>query len=102
VTILTTAHVILSLALLYSQFCRSVKMHGGATRMPVLVAFYVLTAASILSLFAPVVLPGWRPSWDTLALLTSIIIVQFVTSKFWQHGTPDPFRKEAPHDSQVG
>lgn len=101
-TILTTVHVILSLVLLYSQFCRSVKMHGGATHMPVVIAFYALTAASILSLFAPVVLPGWRPSWDTLALLASITIVQFVTSKYWQHGTPDSFRKEAPNDSQVG
>lgn len=98
-TSLTTLHVILSAALLYSQFCRSVKMHGGNTKMPVILAFYGLTAASILSLFAPIVLPGWRPSWDTLALLAAITVVQLVTSRYWKRGAPIAFRKEAQHDS---
>lgn len=101
-TMLTTAHVILSAALLYSQFCRSVKMDGSAAHMPVVLAFYGLTAASILSLFAPVVIPGWRPSWETLALLLSIFVLQLVTSRFWHHGTPASFIKEAQNGSQVG
>lgn len=90
--ILTTLHVVLSLMLLYSQFCRAVKT-DHSTRGTVLVGFYGLTAASIFSLFAPVVLPGWRPSWDTLVLLLSIVIVQAVTSRYWRDGVPGQFKQ---------
>lgn len=98
---LTVIHVALSLALFYSQFCRSVKT-DHTTHAPVLVAFYGLTAASIFSVFAPIILPGWRPSWDTLALLSSVIVVQLVTSRYWHHGAPSSFCKEVPHDQELG
>ncbi len=98
---LTFFHVVLSLALLYSQFCRSVKMdcntHGG-----ILAAFYLLTAAAVLSLFAPLVLPGWRPSLDTVALLFAITVVQAATSKFWRTGVPGSFVNDHQDDPEVG
>lgn len=91
---LTVIHVALSLALFYSQFCRSVKT-DHTTHAPVLAAFYGLTAASIFSLFAPVILPDWRASWETLALLLAILVVQAVTARFWAHGVPGRFSEDA-------
>ncbi len=97
----TTVHVVLSFALLYSQFCRSVKTdhttHGG-----VLLAFYLLTAASVLSLFAPLVIPNWRPSLETIALLFAITVLQAVTSHFWRLGPPGSFQNEHSHGPEVG
>ena len=98
---LTLIHVVLSLALLYSQFCRSVKMDCN-TRAGILAAFYLLTGAAILSLFAPLVLPGWRPSLDTVALLFSITVVQAATSKFWRSGVPGSFINDHQDGPEVG
>lgn len=97
---LTLIHVALSLALFYSQFCRSVKT-DHTTHTSILAAFYALTAASIFSLFAPVILPGWRPSWDTLALLVAILIVQAVTARFWVRGVPGSFSNVAANRDAV-
>ena len=98
---LTLIHVVLSLALLYSQFCRSVKTDCN-TRPGILAAFYLLTGAAILSLFAPLVLPGWRPSLETIALLFSITVVQAVTSKFWRSGVPGSFANDHQNGPEVG
>lgn len=97
---LTAIHVALSLALFYSQFCRSVKT-DHTTHTPVLAAFYGLTAASIFSLFAPVILPGWRPSWDTLALLLAILIVQAATAHYWIGGVPGSFSSGSKNRKKV-
>ena len=77
----TMLHVMLSLALLASQFCRAIATDKH-TRLPILLAFYALTAAAVFSLFAPVVIVGWRPSWDTAALLAAITAVQVVTARY--------------------
>lgn len=100
-TPLTLIHVILSLALLYSQFCRSVKTDCN-TRPGILAAFYLLTGAAILSLFAPLVLPGWRPSLETIALLFAITVVQAVTSRFWRSGVPGGFVNDHQNGPEVG
>ena len=98
---LTFIHVALSLALLYSQFCRSVKTDCN-THAGILAAFYLLTAAAVLSLFAPLVLPGWRPSLDTVALLVAITVVQAATSKFWRSGVPGSFVNDHKDGPEVG
>ena len=98
---LTLIHVVLSLALLYSQFCRSVKTDCN-TRPGILAAFYLLAGAAILSLFAPLVLPGWRPSLDTVALLFAITVVQAVTSRFWRSGVPGSFVNDHQDGPEVG
>lgn len=98
---LTFIHVVLSLALLYSQFCRSVKTDNN-THAGILAAFYLLTGAAILSLFAPLVLPNWRPSIETIVLLFAICVVQAVTSRFWRCGAPGSFVNERDHHSEVG
>lgn len=87
---LTTIHVILALALLYSQFCRAIKTDHN-TKLPVLLAFYLLTAATVFVLFAPAVVPGWTPSIDTVALLFAVVVVQGVTAIHWRHGVPESF-----------
>jgi hypothetical protein len=84
-------HIVLCLALLYSQFCRAVKT-DRTTKLPVLLAFYVLTAAVVFSLFAPVVLPGWQPSLDSILFMLAVLVVQAVTATHWRHGAPDSFR----------
>lgn len=89
----TMLHVMLSLALLGSQFCRAIATDKH-TRLPILLAFYALTAAAVFSLFAPIVLKGWRPSWDTVALLAAITAVQVVTARYWRNGTPRAFQNE--------
>ena len=98
---LTFIHGVLSLALLYSQFCRSVKTDCN-TRPGILAAFYLLTGAAILSLFAPLVLPGWRPSLETIALLFAITVVQAVTSRFWRSGVPGSFVNDHQDGPEVG
>lgn len=89
----TVLHVMLSLALLGSQFCRAIATDKH-TRLPILLAFYALTAAAVFSLFAPIVLKGWRPSWETVALLAAITAVQVVTARYWRNGTPRAFQND--------
>lgn len=96
----TILHVMLSMALLASQFCRAIATDKH-TRLPILLAFYSLTAAAVFSLFAPIVLKGWRPSWETVALLAAITAVQVVTARYWRNGTPRAFQNEGTHYSTV-
>ena len=98
---LTLIYVVLSLVLLYSQFCRSVKTDCN-THAGILAAFYLLTAAAVLSLFAPLVLPDWRPSPDTIAILFAITVVQAATSKFWRSGVPRSFVNDHKDGPEVG
>lgn len=98
---MTTWHVLLSFVLFCTQFCRAVKT-DSSTHRDVLLSFYFLTAASILSMFAPAVLPGWWPSWDSIALLLAIIAVQTVTSRFWRTGTPEVFQNDFEDGPEVG
>lgn len=92
---MTTAHVVLSLLLFFVQFSRATKT-SRSTRPAILLSFWMLTAASVVSLFAPIVFPGWNPSFETLLLLAAISAVQFVTARYWQDGTPSHFCNE--HD----
>lgn len=89
---LTYVHVFLCLALLYSQFCRAVKT-DKTTKLPVLLAFYFLTVAVVFSLFAPVIVPGWRPTIDFILFLLAVLVVQAVTAMHWRDGVPIVFRE---------
>lgn len=85
---LTLIHIALSLALFFSQFCLSIRTSHN-TEFSVLVSVYAITVASIVSLFAPVVFPGWSPSYETLALLSAVLIFQRVTAKYWINKNDD-------------
>lgn len=89
---LTYVHVFLCLALLYSQFCRAVKT-DHTTKMPILLAFYFLTVAVVFLLFAPVIVPDWRPSPDFILFLLAVLVVQAVTAVHWRHGVPTGFQE---------
>ncbi len=87
---LLVIHEILSFMLFYSCFCRSVKMTPDTER-DIRLAFWVLSIASVVSLFAP--LQGWRPDYIHIVLLIAFSVVQFSTAKYWRHETPEHFRK---------
>jgi hypothetical protein len=96
---LTDLHIALSLALLYSQFCRAVKT-DASTKLPILLAFYLLTAAVVFSLFAPLVVPNWRATPDSIFMLFAILALQAVTAFHWRHGVPFAFRENPDDDFQ--
>jgi hypothetical protein len=97
ISTMTILHTSLSLVLVYHQFHRAVHT-DHRTHPAILIAFYVLTAVALYALFAPIIVTGWEPSWETIGLLFGITIVQGVTARFWRHGTPDSFH----HHHSVG
>lgn len=86
-------HEILSIILFYTCFCRAVKT-DETTRFSILVAFWFMSAASVISMFAPLVIPNYQPDFVTLTLLFAIVLVQVVASYHWRHGVPDAFTGE--------
>lgn len=85
------AHEILSMALLWSCFCRAVILTRSARR-DIRIAFWLLGVTSVWCLFYPLVFP-WEPDPVSLALLASIVIVQGVTSFHWKGGIPTAFKR---------
>lgn len=90
-------HEVLSGALLYSIFCRSISTSRETTRGDILFAFWLMGVAAIVMLAAPVVL-GWQPDPLSTFLLFSIVTVQWVTAKHWHNGVPQHFRKPFHYD----
>lgn len=88
--ILLALHVAAAIALFLVQFSRATKT-SRSTRPAILLSFWLLTAASVVALFAPLVLPRWQPSYETIFLLISIAAVQWVTARYWKDGTPREF-----------
>jgi hypothetical protein len=86
-------HELLSLALLYTCFCRAVKTNK-TVRKDVLAAFWFLGATASMSMFAPLAF-GWRPDFVSLTLLASILAVQVATSARWRTGIPKDFINES-------
>lgn len=84
---------ILSCTLFYTCFCRAVKT-DETTRLSILLAFWVMSAASVVCIFAPLVFKGYTPDFVTILLLFSIVLVQVVASYHWRHGVPDAFAGE--------
>lgn len=83
-------HEFLAIFLFYTCFCRSVKMNSNTIR-EIRLAFYGLSLAAVVSIFAP--MRGWRPDWIHIIMLLAINIVQYTTSKFWHHSLPSSFEK---------
>lgn len=91
--LLLAAHVILSLVLAATLFCRMVKTSKRTTERDVLLAFYSLGLAAVLCLFAPWLF-DWHPDCVSLSLLAGITAVQYVTARYyWRHGVPEQLRK---------
>lgn len=83
-------HEMLCAALLYSCFCRAVKTNRE-TKLPILLAFYVLSCTAVFVTFAPIVM-AWAPDPVSLALLAAITLVQTVTAQHWRYGPPEHFQ----------
>jgi hypothetical protein len=89
---LMLAHVLLSLALGATLFCRMVRTSKRTTARDVLLAFYALGLAVLVCLVAPVLF-DWAPDGVSLSLLAGITAVQFVTARHWRNGVPEQLRK---------
>lgn len=92
--VLAALHAVLALALFFTQFCRAVAT-DHKTRPTILLAFYALTAAAVFAFFAPIILPGWRPSWETVVLMAAMTGVQGATARYWRgNTTPRSFQRD--------
>lgn len=83
------AHELLCLVLIFTVFCRAVRM-DGTVRIDVRLAFFLLGAVACMGVPAPLVL-GFYPNAFTLLLLGGIALVQIVTSRYWRRGVPLSF-----------
>lgn len=83
-------HEVFATILLYTCFCRAVKM-DVSTALAIRLAFWGLGMAATVSIFAPIVW-GWTPDSVSLALLISITTLQTVTSTYWRNEIPPQFK----------
>jgi len=81
-------HTLLCVALLWSGYCRAIRMNH-TTRRDIRLAFWSLSVAAAAALSAP--FRGWSPDWPTEALLLAIVAVQYTTALHWRHGVPESF-----------
>jgi hypothetical protein len=88
---ITVIHEILSLLLLYTCFCRAVRMCTKTDRS-VRLAFWTMSMSAVLCAFAPISF-NWQPDFVSLALLISTVTVQMVTSSYWRQGVPEQFKQ---------
>lgn len=77
-------------ALLYSGFCRLVRM-DLETRMEIRLAIYSLTVAALAAIYARAFL-DYKPEWPSTGLAVTILFVQVVTARLWRRGVPDPYQ----------
>lgn len=85
------AYELLCAALFYTVFCRLTRANNQTRRL-VRLAFMVMGTVSAMGMAAPLVW-GAHPDWMTVALLASFLMVQIVTSIYWQEGVPIAFRR---------
>jgi len=81
---------VLCLALFWSVFCRSVRT-SASTKFDIRVAIFLVGLSSLVGLGAP--LYGWEPDTVTLAIVTSIVVMQVVMAQHWGKGVPAHFVK---------
>jgi hypothetical protein len=93
---LVALHVLLSLLLFWSCFCRATMMSGSTTRRDVRLAFFALAIAAVVAMFAPLVWQ-WQPDQVSLPLLIGITVVQSITSRHWKGRVPAVFEEPGHH-----
>lgn len=82
---------LLCVALLWSVFCRSVRV-DTTTRIEIRLALQIVGIAALIGLGAP--LYGWVPDVVTMIIVGAIVIMQAVMAQLWRHGVPHPFIQE--------
>lgn len=83
------AHELLCLVLIFTVFCRAVRMNSSV-RVDVRLAFFLLGAVACVGVPAPWVW-GFNPNAFALMLMAVIALVQIVTSRYWRNGVPLSF-----------
>lgn len=83
-------HEILSLALMWSAFCRSA-LASESTKPCVRFALLSMGAVGAVAVVAP--LYGWSPDWVTISILAGFVINQVVNAQLWRFGVPDAFQR---------
>ena len=89
-TLLLIAHELACLLLFFTVFCRMHKTNRG-TRISIRLSFWVLGTVAILGVPWPLL--GWPLELFGVVLSLAIVLVQWVTSHYWQGGAPGPFHK---------
>ena len=79
---------VLCFALLYSVFCRAVKI-DKTTLTSLKLAVWVMGLVAILGIGAPVY--GWEPDVISMLLVIALLCMQSATAAHWVHGVPDQF-----------
>lgn len=102
--VLLAMHVVLSLALMWACFCRATRTSKRTTRYRVVLAFWSLGVAAVLSLVAPwggfvwpEIFATYNVTWVDVFQLGAIVAVLTVSSKGWQRDVPAPYRKGQAH-----
>lgn len=90
------AHEFLAFWLLYTGFCRAVKM-GPQTELAIRMAFWALDIAAAIAVFAPA--RGWEPDYVSVILLLAINVVQTTTAMFWRQKAPEQFARAATEET---
>ena len=87
--LMLAAHVLLSLMLFWSTFCRSAKSDGEQTRLSIRVSLFVLGGVSLVAMVAPFY--GWWPDWLSLLMLAAFVQMQVMAAALWRDGVPHQF-----------
>lgn len=91
VSVQLLAHELMCFVLAYTVFYRAVRM-DCRVRLGVRLSFWLLGAVACLGIPWPFAL-GFKPGPYSLLLLTTIVVVQLVTSRYWCRGVPYSFYK---------
>ena len=84
--------VVLGAWLLYTGFCRAVKM-GPHTDRAIRWAFGALDASAVFAIVAP--FRGWSSDYVALAILIGTVVVQTTTAQYWRIKIPEQFQNGA-------
>lgn len=89
-TAILLAHELACLLLFFSVFCRMNKT-TRATHTSVRLSFWVLGTVALLGVPWPML--GWPMELFGVALALAIVLVQWVTSHYWQGAAPRQFTR---------
>jgi hypothetical protein len=90
-TLLLVLHTVFAAGLWWSCFCRATRM-SKATRWEIRAVFWALGGAALFAGFAPFLF-GEQAELTDVLLLGAFLLVQWVTGRYWQRGTPREFEQ---------